>query len=69
MGINNMAKKRAPKTLVPVAMALPTAATIIRPKICSDRSPVLADEKVTATDTKKVPNQTGTVSHRVVILS
>jgi hypothetical protein len=65
MGIRNMAKKRAPRTVVPVAMALPMAAISIRTKMCSERSLVLAELKVTATDTRKVPNQTGTVSQRV----
>ncbi len=30
MGIRNMAKKRAPRFMVPVAIALPTAAMSIR---------------------------------------
>ena len=67
MGIKNMAKKRAPSDVDPVAIAFPTAATSINPKMCSDRSLVLELVQVTQTDTKKVPNHTGAVSHSVSI--
>lgn len=40
IGIKNMAKKRAPRFVVLVAMALPIIATIIRPKMWSERSSV-----------------------------
>lgn len=56
MGIKNMAKKRAPTAVLPVAMALPTAATSMRHMICSERSLVLADVHVTQTETRKVAN-------------
>lgn len=56
IGMRNMAKKRAPKDVVPVAMAFPTAATSIRPIICSDRSSKRADVHVTVIETTNVAN-------------
>lgn len=56
MGMRNIAKKRAPTAVVPVAMALPTAATIMRQIIWMDLSLTLADVHVTQTDNRKVAN-------------
>lgn len=42
-GIKNIAKKRGPVLVVPVAIAFPTAETIIRQMIWIDRSPVRPD--------------------------
>jgi len=56
MGIRNMAKKRAPRLVLAVAMAFPTTATIMSPKMCSERSFVLADVHVTQTEMRKVAN-------------
>lgn len=56
MGIRNMAKKRAPMTVVPAAMALPMAATSMRQMMCSDLSFVLAELNVTHIERRKVTN-------------
>lgn len=58
MGMRNMAKKRAPTTLVPVATALPTAATRRRPQMCRLRSVVRALDQVARMEIRKVANQT-----------
>lgn len=58
MGIKNIAKKRAPRFVVPVAMAFPAAATSIRTMIWIDRSFVFEAVKVTMTDVRKVANHT-----------
>lgn len=58
IGIRNMAKKRAPRLVVPVAMALPIAATSIRTMMWIERSLLLEAVKVTMTDVRKVANQT-----------
>lgn len=54
--MRNMAKKRAPMFVVPVAIAFPTAATSIRQTICIDRSFVLDDVQVTNMETRNVAN-------------
>lgn len=56
MGMRNMAKKRAPNDVAPVAMALPTAARSISPMICRDRSSKRADVHVTVIETTNVAN-------------
>ena len=56
MGIRNMAKKRGPREVVAVQMALPTAARSIRPMMCRDRSPNRADVQVTQIETNRVAN-------------
>lgn len=56
MGIRNMAKKRAPVAVVPVAMALPMAARTMRAAMCSERSLVLAELSVTQTEMRNVAN-------------
>lgn len=58
MGIRNMAKNRAPRLVVAVAMAFPIAATSIRTMMWIERSFVLEAVKVTMTDVRKVANQT-----------
>ena len=68
MGIKNMAKKRGPVDVVAVAMTLPRQASSIRQMMCRERSPVRLEVKVTTSETRKVPNQTGTVRRRVSIL-
>lgn len=62
MGIRNMAKKRAPSAVVPVAMAFPIVATSIKLKMCRERSPLREEVYVTRTETRKVANQT--TAHR-----
>lgn len=57
-GIKNIAKNLAPRLVVPVAMALPAAATSMRVMICIDLSLVFEAVKVTMTDVKNVANQT-----------
>jgi len=59
MGMRNMAKKRAPVTLVPVAMALPTAAMRSRPQMCRLRSVVRALDQVARREIRNVAAQTG----------
>lgn len=56
IGMRNMAKKRAPTLVVPVAMAFPTAATSIRQTMWIDRSFVLDDVQVTKMETRNVAN-------------
>lgn len=56
MGMRNMAKNRAPTTVVPAAIAFPTAATSMRHIICIDLSFVLAELNVTQTDRRNVAN-------------
>jgi hypothetical protein len=56
MGMRNMAKKRAPTTVVAAAIAFPIAATSMRQIICSDLSFVLAELNVTQTERRKVAN-------------
>ena len=58
--MRNMAKKRAPVTVVPVAIALPTAANSSKQMMCSERSLVFDDEYVTQMEIRKVANQTVT---------
>jgi len=58
MGMRNMAKKRAPVTVVAVAMALPVAAKTRRPQMCRLRSAVRALDQVARMETAKVRNQT-----------
>ena len=65
MGMRNMAKKRAPRTFDPVAMAFPAAERSMRPKMCSDRSLVFDEVNVTQTEIKKVANHTGAVNQSV----
>lgn len=64
MGMRNIAKKRAPRFVVPVATAFPTAARSIRPMICRDRSWNRADVQVTQIDTSKVAN---CISEEIII--
>lgn len=59
IGIRNMAKKRAPRLVVAVAIALPIAAISMRTMIWIERSLVLEAVNVTATEVRKVANQTG----------
>lgn len=54
--MRNIAKKRAPMFVVPVAIAFPTAATSIRHTMWIDRSFVLDDVQVTKIETKNVAN-------------
>lgn len=56
IGMRNIAKKRAPMFVVPVAMAFPTAATSIKQIMWIDRSFVLDDVQVTHTETRNVAN-------------
>lgn len=56
IGMRNMAKKRAPMFVVPVAIAFPTAATSIRQTMWIDRSFVLDDVQVTKMETRNVAN-------------
>lgn len=56
IGMRNMAKKRAPMLVVPVAIAFPTAAISIRQTMWIDRSFVLDDVQVTKTETRNVAN-------------
>lgn len=66
-GIRNIAKKRGPVFVVPVAIAFPTAETTIKQMIWSDRSPVRPEVYVTIREMTKVANQTGTVRSNVSI--
>jgi hypothetical protein len=54
-----MAKYRAPRTVVPVAIAFPMADTIIKPIMCKERSFVFEDVHVTTMETRKVANYRG----------
>ena len=56
IGMRNMAKNRAPTTVVPAAMAFPTAAKSMRQTMCKDLSFVLAELNVTQIDRRKVAN-------------
>lgn len=58
IGIRNIAKKRAPVTVDPVAIALPTAEMIRRMAMWIDLSFVFAAVQVTPTDVRNVTNQT-----------
>lgn len=64
MGMRNMAKKRAPMFVVPVAIAFPTAATSIRQTMWIDLSFVLDDVQVTKMETRNVANLGGVVSKK-----
>jgi hypothetical protein len=64
-GIKNIAKKRGPVFVVPVAMAFPTADTTIKQMIWMLRSPVRPEVYVTSREMRNVANQTGTVRRRV----
>ena len=66
-GIKNMAKKRGPVFVVPVAIAFPIADTVIKQMIWMLRSPVRPEVYVTSREMRNVANQTGTVKRRVSI--
>jgi hypothetical protein len=68
MGIRYMANMRAPVFPVEITMILPIAPTIIHAAMCMLRSLVREEWYDTIKTTRKVANQTGTVSKRVVIL-
>jgi hypothetical protein len=56
IGMRNMAKKRAPTTVVPAAIAFPTAASSMRQTMCKDLSFVFAELNVTQMERRKVAN-------------
>lgn len=64
IGMRNMAKKRAPMFVVPVAIAFPTAATSIKQTMWIDLSLVLDDVQVTKMETRNVANLGGFVSKK-----
>lgn len=65
IGMRNIAKKRAPTLVVPVAIAFPTAAISIRQTMWIDRSFVLDDVQVTKTETRNVANLEGPSAKKV----